>query len=374
MRFALPKAWYLVIKEFHSLLADPVLLALIVYVFTFAIYSISTGISFEVEHASVAIVDDDHSELSRRIAGALLEPYFRPAVVIDAREVDGAMDSGRFVFVIEFPPNFEADVLADKGPTIQVNVDGTAPTLAGNGNVYLQSIISREVASFVSRDSGTVHQPINLVSRAKFNPNYRSVWFTAIMQVINNISILSIILTGAALIREREHGTIEHLLVMPVTPMEIMLSKIIANGFVIICAAVLSLFLVVQGLLHVPITGSVGLFIFGAILFEFSVTALGILIATYVNTMGQFGLLSVPVIVILYLLSGGVTPLETMPIWLQNIMRFTPNTQFVSFAQATLYRGAGLEIVWPQLAALVAIGMVTLLICLLRFRKVVSST
>ncbi len=374
MRLALPKAWYLVIKEFRSLWADPVLLALIVYVFTFAIYSISTGISFEVEHASVAIVDDDHSELSRRIAGALLEPHFRPAVVIDARDVDGAMDSGRFVFVIEFPPNFEADVLADKGPTIQVNVDGTAPTLAGNGNVYLQSIISREVASFVNRDSGAVHQPINLVTRAKFNPNYRSVWFTAVMQIINNISILSIILTGAALIREREHGTIEHLLVMPVTPIEIMLSKIIANGFVIICAAVLSLFLVVQGVLHVPITGSIGLFIFGAILFEFSVTALGILIATYVNTMGQFGLLSVPVIVILYLLSGGVTPLETMPIWLQNIMRFTPNTQFVSFAQATLYRGAGFEIVWPQLAALVAIGMVTLLICLLRFRKVVSST
>jgi len=372
MRTSPPKAWYLVVKELRSLVADPVLLGLIAYVFTFALYSISTGISFEVEHASIAIVDDDHSELSRRIASALLEPYFRPPVLIDSRDLDGVMDSGRFVFVVEIPPNLEADVLRDKTPTIQINVDGTAPTLAGNGDLYVQNIISQETASFINRDSGKIRLPINMVIRAKFNPNYRSMSFTAIMQVINNISILSIILTGAALIREREHGTIEHLLVMPVTPLEIMLSKIVANGFVIISSAVLSLFIVVQGLLHIPIAGSISLFIFGAILFEFSVTALGILIATYVSTMAQFGLLSVPVIVVLYLLSGGVTPLETMPVWLQNLMRFTPNTQFVSFAQATLYRGGGLEIVWPQLVALVVIGVVTLAICLLRFRKVVS--
>jgi len=200
------------------------------------------------------------------------------------------------------------------------------------------------------------------------------MWFTSVMQVINNVAILSILLTGAALIREREHGTIEHLLVMPVTPLEIMLSKIFANGAVIVGASLLSLQLVVRGVLGVPIVGSVPLFIGGSILFMFSVTALGLLLATYARTMPQFGLLALPVIVILYLLSGSTTPLETMPAWLQTIMQFTPNTQFVSFAQAVLYRGAGIDLVWRQLLAMAAFGLVTLLLCRARFSKTISAS
>ncbi len=175
------------------------------------------------------------------------------------------------------------------------------------------------------------------------------------MAVINNITMLTVVLTGAALIREREHGTIEHLLVMPVTPAEIMIAKIWANGLVIVVVAALSLWFVVHSVLRVPLAGSVPLFLAGTVLYEISVAALGILLATFTGTMGQFGLLVVPVLVILNLLSGSATPPESMPDWLIKVMQVTPTPHFVSFAQAVLYRGAGLDIVWPQLAALAAI-------------------
>lgn len=360
-------------KELRSLLADPVLLAVIFYVFTVAVVQVATGLKFEVESAQVAVVDEDRSDLSRRIVAALLPPLFKKADVIAPAEIDPGMDSGRYVFVVEIPPRFESEALAGKKPSIQINVDATAMALAGNGAVYLQQIILRETAAFLTRSDHASAAPVDLVVRSKFNPNLNSMWFTAVMEVINNVAILSIILTGSALIREREHGTIEHLLVMPVTPLEIMLSKIFANGAVIVGASLLSLLVVAHWGLGIPIQGSVPLFVVGSILFMISVTALGLLLATFARTMPQFGLLSLPVIIILYLLSGSTTPLETMPAWLQFVMKFTPNTHFVAFAQAVLYRGAGIEQVWPQMLVMAVLGVATLALCRKRFTGVIGA-
>lgn len=360
-------------KEFRSLLADPVLVAIIVYVFTVAVVQVATGLKFEVESAQVAVVDEDHSDLSRRIVASLLPPLFKTADVIAPSQIDPGMDSGRYVFVVEIPPKFEAEALAGKTPSIQINVDATAMALAGNGAVYIQQIINRETAAFLTRSDQTGVAPVDLVVRSKFNPNLNSMWFTAVMEVINNVAILSIILTGSALIREREHGTIEHLLVMPVTPVEIMLAKIVANGAVIVGASLASLLVVVHWGLGIPIAGSVTLFVAGSILFMISVTALGLLLATFARTMPQFGLLSLPVIIILYLLSGSTTPLETMPDWLQFVMKFTPNTHFVAFAQAVLYRGAGIDQVWPQMLVMAVLGVATLALCRKRFTATISA-
>lgn len=360
-------------KELRGLRADPVLLFLIIYAFSAAVYSMATGVKTEVQHAPVGIVDEDQSELSRRIALALLQPYFKPAVEIRADEIDPSMDSGRLVFVIEVPPKFESDVLAGRQPTVQVNVDATAMSVAGNGAAYLQNIMMQEVQSYVSRGAGTAEQPINLVFRARFNPNLQSEWFHAVMAVVNNITMLTVILAGAALIREREHGTIEHLLVMPVKPTEIMIAKIWANGLVIVLAALLSLWLVVRGLIQVPIAGSTTLFVAGTSLYVICVAALGILLATFTGSMGQFALLAIPVLEVLDLLSGSMTPMESMPKWLQDVMQFTPTPHFVAFAQAVLYRGAGLDIVWLQLCAIAGITVVLFGVSLMRFRSAIVS-
>lgn len=357
------------VKELRSLRADPVLLFLVFYLFTFAIYTVTTGVKFEVSHAAIAVVDEDQSNLSRRIAAANLEPYFRPAESITPDRIDRDMGSGKYVFVLEIPPRFEADTLAGRNPELQVDIDATAMSVAGNGAAYLVNIISQEVQSYVAGGGdSTLSLPINLVVRTKFNPNQQSAWFVAVMQLINNVTMMAVILTGAALIREREHGTIEHLLVMPVTPTEIMLAKIWANGMAIVTAAVLSLLVVVQGLLQVPLAGSLPLFIFGTALYLVSVTALGLLVATFTDSMGQFGLLVLPILIVLNLLSGSTTPMESMPRWLQLIMQISPCTHFVSFSQAVLYRGAGWEAVWPQLAAVSVTGILFFLVSMQRFR------
>ena len=373
MRRRLANILRLGVKELRSLRADPVLSLFILYTFTYAVYTVSKNVSFEVADAAVAVVDEDRSELSRAIADALLPPHFKPPQEIDAGTVDAALDAGRFVFVLDFPPDFESDVLAGKKPALQLNVDATAMTQAGNGAVYIENIVMQEALERMQRHEGTVASPVDIVVRAKFNPNLQSHWFNSVMQIIENITMLSVILCGAALIREREHGTIEHLLVMPVTPAEIMLAKIWANGLIILVAAVLSLQIVVRLLLQVPVAGSLALFIAGAMVYQVSVTGLGILLATVARSMPQFSLLVMPVIVVMNLLSGAMTPMDSMPGWLQAILQVSPAVHFVSFAQAVLYRGAGLAIVWPQLAAMAGISALFLGVSLLRFRAAIAS-
>lgn len=358
------------IKELRSLRRDPVMVVLIVYAFTLAVYSVANGARMEVRNAAVAIVDEDRSGLSRAIAEAIQLPFFKEPVAIAAPQVAPALDGGKFVFVLQIPPSFEADLLAGRAPAVLLSVDATAMSQAGNGSAYLQAIVNREVRRFLSHDEGLQDSPVDLVIHAAFNPNLRAEWFTAVMQVISSITLLSVILSGAAVIREREQGTIEHLLVMPVTPAEIMLAKIWANGLVIVVAALLSVLLVVQMLLRVPIAGSIGLFIGGVVLYQVAVTALGIMLATFTASMPQFGLLALPVLIVMNLLSGGMMPLESMPVLLQDLMQFAPATHFVAFSQAVLYRGADLAIVWPQLAMIAAISAVFFVVALLRFRRV----
>lgn len=364
---AIARIFRLGVKELRSLRADPVLLGLIIYTFTFAVYSVASGAKLEVENAAVAVVDEDHSPLSRRLQDAILQPFFKPPQSIEANQIDAVMDTGKYVFVIEIPPKFEQDALAGLHPTVQINVDATAMSQAGNGAAYLQNIILQEAAAALPGRTG--QQPIDMVVRTRFNPNLKSDWFTAVMQVINNITILAVILTGAALIREREHGTIEHLLVMPVTPIEIMLAKIWANGIVILAAATFSLLVVVEILLGVPVAGSIPLFILASALYMFSVSALGILLATISTSMAQFGLLALPLLMVMNLLSGSTTPMESMPDWLQISMQVSPALHFVNLAQAILYRGADLLIVWPRMLALGATGVVFFAFAALRFRK-----
>jgi ABC-2 type transport system permease protein len=361
------------IKELYSLRRDPVLVFLILYTFTLAIYTVANGVKTEVRNASIAFVDEDGTELSRRLRDAFLRPYFKPpAILPSVRDIDAAMDAGKFAFVVAIPSNFQVDVAAGRNPTLQLDVDATAMTLAGNGTAYIITILQRELENFRSRSEASAALPVAISVRSKFNPNLESSWFMAVMQIVNNITMLSLILAGAAVIREREHGTIEHLLVMPVTPVDIMLAKIWANGLVIVLASIVSLYVVVEGLLAVTIVGSIGLFAVGCAVFLFSMCSLGIALSTVARSMPQFGLLAIPFFVVMNMLSGGVTPQEGMPRALRIIMQAAPSTHFTSFSKAVLYRGAGLDIVWPELAAMAAIGILLFFLAAWRFRSTMS--
>ena len=372
LRAHIQNVYRLIIKELRSIRSDPMMLVLVAYAFSVAVYMVATGASTEARDLSIGVVDEDQSNLSGRLLGALNPPLIKRTVLITSKEIDANMDDGRLVFVLEIPPRFEQDLLARRQASLQLNTDATAMSQAGNGAVYIESIIAQEVAKFLNGTEAAVPTPARVVINAKFNPNLYTSWFSSVMQVINNITMLAVILTGAALIREREQGTVEHLLVMPVVPAEIMLAKIIANALVILIAAALSLSFVIQWWLKVPIAGSLTLFLAGGALYAFTVAALGILLGTQTSTMGQFGLLAIPVLVVMQLLSGGATPMESMPVWLQHVMRIvSPTPHFVAFSQAVLYRGADFSIVWPWLVAMAAIGSVYFAFSLHRFRRVI---
>ena len=363
---------HLVVKELRSIRADPVMLLLVLYAFSIAVYTVATGVKLEARDLTIGIVDEDRSDVSRTLLGAFGPPLVKRAKVIAPGDIDAEMDSGRLVFVLEIPPKFEADLRAGRQTGLQLDVDATAMTQAGNGAVYIQQIVAQEIANLKAGRETATSLPVDLVVRARFNPNLDSGWFSAVMQILNNVTLLTIVLTGAALIREREQGTVEHLLVMPVTPIEIMLAKMAANALVILVAAVASLLLVVEGWLGIPVAGSLALFVFGAAVYAFAVAALGILLGTLATTMGQFGLLAIPVFVVTQLLSGATTPMESMPLWLQWTMRIlSPTPHFVAFSQGVLYRGAGLDVVWPEIARIVAIGAAYFTVALVRFRKVI---
>ncbi len=368
----LANIYQLGVKELWSLWRDPMMIVLIVYVFTASVYISATSMPETLHNAPIAIVDEDNSALSQRIASAFYPPQFTPPAMVDYGSVDAGMDAGQYTFALVIPPNFQRDVLAGRSPAVQLNVDATRMSQAFTGSGYVQQIFTGEVNEFVKRYRGTEAPPVDLALRARFNPSLDKAWFGSVVEIINNITLLSIILTGAALIREREHGTIEHLLVMPVTPAQIMLSKVWSMGLIVLVAAFLSLNLMVRGVLGVPIDGSIALFFAGAALSLFATTSMGIFIATLARNMPQFGMLMMLTIMPLQMLSGGTTPRESMPEIVQNIMLIAPTTHFVELSQAILYRGAGLETVWQPFLALALIGTVLFFLSLARFRKTIG--
>lgn len=361
--------WRLGIKELRGLRRTPALLALIAAAFSIQIYAAATATPFALNEAPISIVDEDVSPLSARIGAAFQLPYFTPPSPIALAGMNRRLDAGIDTFALVIPPHFQRDLLAGAQPALQLNVDATRMTQAFTGAGHVQAIVTAEVAEFAARSRGAEAAPVGLVLRARFNPELDPGWFGAMMEVVNNVSLLSVILAGAALIRERERGTIEHLLVMPVTPAEILLGKIWPVALVVSAAAFFSLTLVVQAWLAVPVAGSLGLLMLAVLLQLFATASLGLLLATVAGSMPQFGLLLMLVLFPLQILAGGLTPVENMPEGLRLLMSAAPDTHFVTLSQAILFRGAGPETVWPQLLALAAIGLAFFAVSLQRFRR-----
>jgi ABC-2 type transport system permease protein len=374
MRF-LANTWRLGIKELWSLWRDPIMLVFVAYTFTVSIYTTATAMPDVLHHAPIAIVDEDASPLSARIVSAFYQPNFTRPVMLSLEQVDAGMDAGTYTFVLVLPHGLQRDVLAGKVTTIQLDVDATRMSQAFTGSGDVQQIVDSEVAEFTLRhrpSSAEAAPPVDLAMRTRFNPSLEMSWFGSVMGIINNITMVSILLTGAALIREREHGTIEHLLVMPVTPGQIMSAKVWSMGLVVLLSSAAALVFVVQWALAVTINGSVPLFLACAALTLFATTSIGIFMATLTRSMPQFALALVLVLLPLQMLSGGSSPTESMPMVVQKLMLVAPTTHFVSAAQAILYRGAGFDVVWPRFAANLVIGGVFFTVALLRFRKTIT--
>jgi len=361
--------FWLGLKEMMSLRRDWVMMALLVWSFTLAPIMEATGVASSVNNASIAFADEDNSPLSRALAAEFFPPEFQPVVQIAPGSGAALMDAGEFIFIVAVPPGFEKDVRAGRSPEIQVLIDATAMEQAGIGANYISNILGNEINRFAIGANLLSVPPIDIILRSAFNPNRDTVRFAGIVALIGQIMWLTTILTGAAMIREREHGTIEHLLAMPLSPFDIAVAKIWANAAIVLIAAALSLTFVMQGSLGITIAGSKALFLLGTALFLFTATALGVFLATIARSMAQFALLVMLIILPMLMLSGGETPVEGQPDWLQIGTLILPSRHYMSASQAIVFKGAGLETVWPEFMWMALLGATLLTISLLRFRQ-----
>src|SRR5699024_5169760 len=345
--------FHLGIKEFNSLGRDMGMLILIIFMFSGVIYSNATQRPDALNKAAIAVVDEDRSQLSKRLVDSLQEPFFLPPRLIDRAEIDAGMDAGQDTFVLNFPPGFQRDLEAGRQPAVQLNVDATRQSQALVGASYIQTILGQEIQKHLSRQMDKPFSlDVVLVQHTLFNPNVYSAWFGGITGLINNVTLLSIILTGAALIREREHGTIEHLLVMPLTPLQIMLSKVGSLGVVVLIGSFFALLVMIRWVIGAGLGGSATFVRLGALVHLFATTSIGIYMGTLALTMPQFGLMAILLLLPLQILSGSITPRESMPELVQWIMSATPTLHFVSYAQAVLLRGATFTMIWSEFAVM----------------------
>ena len=243
---------------------------------------------------------------------------------------------------------------------------------ASIGAGYIRNILTDQVLSYLRRSENKPEAPVSIVVRKAYNPNGDTSWFTSIVAIINQITTLTMILTGAALIREREHGTIEHMLVMPLSAFEIALAKVWANALVVLVAVTASLFLVVRDAprgadrrVARALPGGRGPL---PVLWDRA----GDLPRNHHTVHGAVALLIILLIIVLQLLSGGNTPVESQPEWMQRLTLVLPSRHFVAFSQAIIYRGAGLETVWPQFLAVAGMGLLLFVFSLRLFRQSIA--
>ncbi|MEM8800924.1 MAG: ABC transporter permease [Pseudomonadota bacterium] len=354
-------------KELRSVLRDTIMVVFIIWSFTMAVNMKAQSSGETVNNASVAIVDQDRSALSGRLFSALYPPYFQAPDEISVRDMQTSMDAGDHMFVVVIPPRFSADLIAGRGATVQVNADATAVRQASLGVGYIQNIIEDEVLRFLGEE--TQVPLVELVPRRAFNEAGYAAWFDALVSLLDQLTMLIIILTGAALLREREHGTIEHLMVMPLNAFQIAMAKIWANGLVILVCFVLSLTLMVRGWIGVPIAGSIWLLGFGTVIYLFAASAIGVFLGTVSRSMAQFALLAIICIFPMQMLSGGTSPIESQPEFIQPITWFLPSRHYIEFGQAIAFRGAGIDVVWPEFLAIAGLGSLFLISSLILFRR-----
>jgi len=363
-------------KELLQLGRDVPLLLFLLYSFSLSVYISGAGIAMQLNNASLLVHDGDHSESSRELIHRFREPYFRfDGEVLDSREGVARLDRGTAMVLLDIPPRFHESILGREPVAVQLQVDTTNAPQGLSAASYAARIVggfSFDLAlSRLGAASGDdMRMPVvNSAHRVWFNQDQNETWFQSISHILRMITLFAFLLPAAALVREKEHGTVEQLLVSPVTPLQIMLSKVLAMTLVILAATALAMATVLQPIFGVPIKGSVSLFFLVTVLYSFTTAGLGLFAATVTKNQAQIGMLALLVISPMLLLSGITTPLEAMPPWVQSLMALSPLRYYIDVTYGVLLKGVGLELLWDSILALALLGGSLFGLGMWRFRR-----
>jgi ABC-2 type transport system permease protein len=363
-------------KEMLQLFRDVPIVVFLVYAFTLAVYLTGNGIKSQLHNASLLVRDADHSVSSRELIHRFQAPFFRlEGELADPQEGIRRLDRGKAMAVLEIPPRFHEQLMMGEPTAVQLLVDTTNSPQGLSAASYAARIVVRfgqetGLAQVGNTEESSQNLPLVVSDhRVWYNQDQNDTWFESISHLLRQITIFSILLPAAALVREKERGTVEQLLVSPLTPLQIMLSKVLAMTVVILCATAVALFGVIRPAFGVPIKGSVVLFFGLTALFVFSNAGMGLAAATLTRNQAQVGMMTLLVVAPMLLLSGLAAPMEAMPAWVRHLMVLSPLRYFVEITHGILLKGAGLSILWDSVLPMALLGGVLFGFGLWRFRR-----
>ncbi|WP_035277410.1 ABC transporter permease [Desulforegula conservatrix] len=364
------------VKEFLQLFRDLVLLVFIIYAFTADIYLAGSGVSLQVKEAPVYFMDNDKSQASREFLGRFLPPYFRvKGEVISPIEGTALLDKGDAMIVVDIPSSFQKSIFSGEPARIQVQIDTTNSGLGFLASSYAQQIAGKYGLEMAMEriglvDSGHINAPMIIDDhRVWFNPNQDDRWFMSLSELLTIVTLFSVLLPGAAMVREKERGTVEQLLVSPLSSFQIMFPKVLSMTTVILIGSAISILFIIKGVFHVPLKGSLVLFFSITTLYVFTTAGLGLFISTIAKNLAQVGMMTVLIFVPMLFLSGAWTPPEAMPAWMRTVMYISPLHYYIDTGFGILLKGAGVRILWREILGMAALGSVIFGLGMWRFRK-----
>ena len=362
-------------KELLQLGRDTLLVVAVLYLFTLDVM-MAGGVKMDLNQGVVMVHDADHSMASRELIYRFQPPYFKLGGEIpDQKEGLRLLDQGKALVVLDIPPKFQHDLIQGKPTAVQIQIDTSNTILGTLAASYSAQIIEQYSFDVALQrigltDANLAGMPM-LVDRHRvwYNPNQEDAWFMPISELLTVITVLAMMLPAAAAVREKERGTIEQLIVSPLTPIQIMLPKVIAMTLVILLGTVLSVFLVLYGVFNIPIKGSLPLFFTVTALYTFAVSGLGLFISTMSRNLAQTIMLSIMIMMPIILLSGAWTPPEAMPPGIRQAMYLSPLYYYIEMSYGILLKGAGLDILWDSLLGLTLLGSLIFGFGVWRFRR-----
>lgn len=350
-------------KELLQLFRDVPLMGFLIYSFTLSVYVTGNGIQTQLMNAGLLVSDADRSVSSRELISRFHPPYFRfDGELTHPNEGFLRLDRGSSMMVLDIPSRFHEALAAGEPTAVQLLVDTTNSPQGLSAAGYAARIVgqfSQELIMTRNGQTGSSSTTVPMIlsdHRVWFNQDQNETWFESISHLLRMITIFAVLLPAAALVREKERGTVEQLLVSPLTPAQIMLPKVVAMTLVILGATAVALFGVMLPVFGVPIRGSIALLFFLTALFIVATAGIGVFASTVTKNQAQVGMMTLLVVAPMLLLSGIFTPLETMPAWVRYLMALSPLRYFIEIAYGILLKGIGLEMLWSQALSMVALG------------------
>lgn len=363
-------------KELLQLFRDVALMVFFLYSFTGDIYMAASGVSMQLKNAAIATLDGDRSFASRELASRFQPPYFQPAgSVADARQAIRRLDDGDVMAVLDIPPRFQERLQRGEQVSVQLQVDTSNSVLGFLTSSYGAQIVGKYALEAAAQREGLgaaggIAGPlVEADTRVWYNPNQNDAWFMGISELLTVVTLFSILLPAAAMVREKERGTIEQLMVTPLTSFQILFPKVVAMTLVILAGSAIALFGVLGPLFQLPMRGSLVSFFLITALYVFTTAGLGLLAATVARNLAQVGMLTVVILMPMLLLSGAWTPIEAMPPWMRGLAWISPLHYFLDAAYGILLKGVGMDLLWDSVLAMSVLGVVVFAAGMRRFSR-----